>query len=54
MVCSGGLPREAGSAWDSAHQLSVGVSPLTGCQWELLELEVKEQSLSGHTRFWGG
>lgn len=21
MVCSGGLPREAGSAWDSAHQL---------------------------------
>lgn len=39
---------------DPAHALSVGVSPLAGCQWALLELQVKEQSLSGHTHCWGG
>lgn len=43
-----------GSAWDSAHHLSDVVSPLTGCQRELAELEMKEQSLSGHTHFWRG
>lgn len=53
MVCSGEQCWGPGVSMVTLPMPCVGVSLLAGCQWALLELQVKEQSLSGHT-CWGG
>lgn len=49
MVCSGEQCWGPGVSMVTLPMPCVGVSLLAGCQWALLELQVKEQSLSGHT-----